>query len=254
MSSQQNTSGRGTTPAGRPQQSRNQQVQPQFQQVQPQFQPQPQFQQHPQFQHQVQQVRQQAQPQVQQPQVQQPQVQQPQVQQPQVQQVRQQAQPQVQQPQVQQPQVQQPQVQQVQQVRQQAQPQVQQHQVQQAHARPQSAMPLRKPETNGVTPSKPIELPLDGTMIYAMQLAIKQDKPIILTFWGDSLQKNICYLYDENADVDDNGNKKGETIIFKSPEEYTSPIVQKYNNKSDVICETENSLYIIRAGMETKNA
>ena len=223
MSSQQNTSGRGTTPAGRPQQSRNQQVQPQFQQVQaqPQFQPQPQFQQHPQFQHQVQQVRQQAQPQVQQPQVQQPQVQQPQVQQ----------------------------VQQVQQVRQQAQPQVQQ-----AHARPQSAMPLRKPETNGVTPSKPIELPLDGTMIYAMQLAIKQDKPIILTFWGDSLQKNICYLYDENADVDDNGNKKGETIIFKSPEEYTSPIVQKYNNKSDVICETENSLYIIRAGMETKNA
>ena len=112
--------------------------------------------------------------------------------------------------------------------------------------RPQSAMPVRSHDgQDRVTPNKPVDLPLEGTMIYAMQLALKKDKPIILTFWIDSLQKQICYMYDD---------AEKETIIFKSPEEYTSPIVQKYNNKTDVICETENSLYIIRAGMDTRNA
>jgi len=112
--------------------------------------------------------------------------------------------------------------------------------------RPQSAMPVRSHDgQDRVTPNKPVDLPLEGTMIYAMQLALKKDKPIILTFWIDSLQKQICYMYDD---------AEKETIIFKSPEEYTSPIVQKYNNKTDCICETENSLYIIRAGMDTRNA
>ena len=112
-------------------------------------------------------------------------------------------------------------------------------------ARPQSAMPQRSSnEPDRVAPSKPVDLPLEGTLTFAMQLALKKDKPIILSFWIDSLTKKISYLYDET---------EKETILFKSPEEYTSPIIQKYNNKTDVICETENSLYIIRAGLDTKS-
>ena len=111
-------------------------------------------------------------------------------------------------------------------------------------ARPQSAMPVRASnEPDRVAPTKTVDLPLEGTMTFAMQLALKKDKPIILTFWIDSLSKKLSYLHDE---------AEKETILFKSPEEYTSPIIQKYNNKTDVICETENSLYIIRAGMDTK--
>jgi hypothetical protein len=110
--------------------------------------------------------------------------------------------------------------------------------------RQQSAMPVRS-DTERIMPTKSMDLPIDGTMIYAMQLALKKDKPIILTFWMDSLEKKIVFLHDE---------AEKETILFKSPEEYTSPLIQKYNNKTDVICETENSLYIIKAGMETKNA
>ena len=125
-----------------------------------------------------------------------------------------------------------------------SQPQQRPPPAQDASSRQQSAMPVRS-DVERVMPSKSTELPIDGTMIYAMQLALKKDKPIILTFWMDSLEKKICFLHDET---------EKETILFKSPEEYTSPMIQKYNNKTDVICETENSLYIIRAGMETRNA
>jgi hypothetical protein len=111
-----------------------------------------------------------------------------------------------------------------------------------AQARPQSAMPVR-PDADRVIPSKTVDLPLDSTLIYAMQLAIKKDKPIILTFWMDSLENKIVFLHNKS---------EKETIVYKSPEEYTSPLVQKYTNKTDVICETENSLYIMRNGMATR--
>jgi hypothetical protein len=79
-------------------------------------------------------------------------------------------------------------------------------------------------------------LPDDSTMLYATKLALKESKPIHLTYWLDSLNSKVVIYTDK---------KTNERVILKDKEEYTSPIVQKYNNKGDCICCTENSIYIV---------
>jgi len=79
-------------------------------------------------------------------------------------------------------------------------------------------------------------LPEDSTMIYATKLALKENKPIHLTYWLDSLNNKVVIYTDK---------KTNERVILKDKEEYTSPIVQKYNNNGDSICCTENSIYIV---------
>jgi hypothetical protein len=81
--------------------------------------------------------------------------------------------------------------------------------------------------------------PEDSTMLYATKLSLKENKPIHLTYWLDSLNNKVVIYTDK---------KTNERVILKDKEEYTSPIVQKYNNKGDCICCTENSIYIISEG------
>jgi hypothetical protein len=81
-----------------------------------------------------------------------------------------------------------------------------------------------------------VRYPEDSTIIYAMKLSIKEDKPIMMTYWLDSIQNKVVIYTDK---------KTNDKVIYKSNEEYTSPIVQKYNNKGDLICATENSLYLV---------
>ena len=79
-------------------------------------------------------------------------------------------------------------------------------------------------------------LPDDSTMLYATKLALKENKPIHLTYWLDSINNKVVIYTDK---------KTNERVILKDKEEYTSPIVQKYNNNGDSISSTENSIYIV---------
>jgi len=84
--------------------------------------------------------------------------------------------------------------------------------------------------------------PEDSTMLYATKLSLKENKPIHLTYWLDSLNNKVVIYQDK---------KTNERVILKDKEEYTSPIVQKYNNKGDCICCTENSIYIVSESIKS---
>jgi hypothetical protein len=82
-------------------------------------------------------------------------------------------------------------------------------------------------------------IPSNGVMMQATTVALEKDKPIILTFWWDSILRNV-FLY--------SNTKERETIIQKvkeNPEdedEFTSRIMKDHGNG---IFETENSIYIV---------
>ena len=94
-------------------------------------------------------------------------------------------------------------------------------------------------------------LPPQELWAHVSKLSITDDKPIMLDYWIDSLQKNVLI-----------GIKKdtGEKLLVKNAEEYTSPISKIYKiadkenkaNDSYIIC-TENSIYIVSADIPTKH-
>jgi hypothetical protein len=94
----------------------------------------------------------------------------------------------------------------------------------------QSLKPISA-ETRKIVPSSQM-------MQQACKIALTEDKPIILTFWHDSMVGNVHV---------NNRNPK-EMIIEKINEnsdeeaEYTSPIKSDHGNG---IYETENSIYIV---------
>jgi hypothetical protein len=101
---------------------------------------------------------------------------------------------------------------------------------------------MSQPSNQSRQPAQPSQAsggaryPEDSTMLYATKLALKENKPIHLTYWLDSINNKVVIYTDK---------KTNERVILKDKEEYTSPIVQKYNNKGDCICCTENSIYIV---------
>ena len=86
-------------------------------------------------------------------------------------------------------------------------------------------------------------IPHAETLMSASKLAIQEDKPIKLDFYVESMRCK-CRLVK---------NQQKENLLFKSDEEYTSPIrklfqidsSQSASGHKDIICITENSIYII---------
>ena len=85
-------------------------------------------------------------------------------------------------------------------------------------------------------------LPGEKTLQFAAKVSIEKEKPIMLDYYTDSLKGTICI------------GKLGEkdNIIFKSKDEYTSPIVNISKSNNDYVCETENSVYLISAATKVK--
>jgi hypothetical protein len=93
--------------------------------------------------------------------------------------------------------------------------------------------------TNAAQPNTPQEvLPSAQTLAHATRLAIQQDKPIMLDYYVDTLNKK-AYM-GEDAETK-------EKMLIKSNEEFTSVIQKIYKIQEDFIILTENSLYIISA-------
>lgn len=87
-------------------------------------------------------------------------------------------------------------------------------------------------------------LPLEKTMNAAIINAINNDKPIMLDYWIDSLLgKAVIGINDSK-----------EKFLVKNSEEYTSTIKKVFNiDNTDIICESENSLYIVTKNIKIKS-
>ena len=87
-------------------------------------------------------------------------------------------------------------------------------------------------------------LPENATLIHAAKLAIVEDKPILLDYWTDSLDKKVVIGVREGPD--------SEKLLVKSSDEYTSPISKIYGSGKEFIIVTENSIYIVDKAIPTK--
>lgn len=115
-----------------------------------------------------------------------------------------------------------------------------------------SAVPPPPPSATGsapattakaAVPAPEYRLPESATLQSATKWAIIEDKPIMMDYWADSLEKKAFV-----------GVKKDnqEKLLVKSADEYTSPIAKIFKNKGDLIIMTENSIYLVDAGVDVK--
>ncbi len=95
-------------------------------------------------------------------------------------------------------------------------------------------------QTQGIDSS--YRLPSEVTLKHAVKLAIVEDKPILLDYWSDSLDKKAL------IGVKDNNDK----LLVKSESEYTSVIAKFYKSGADYIIITENSIYLVSADIPTR--
>lgn len=75
-----------------------------------------------------------------------------------------------------------------------------------------------------------------GTFFNAVKQAISDDKPILLDFWTDSLEKKVCLGVNMST---------GEKLLMRSTNEYTSLIMKVFSSGRDLIIVTENSIYLV---------
>jgi len=95
-----------------------------------------------------------------------------------------------------------------------------------------------------MTESNSYRLPPQAVWEHLAKLAVVDDKPIMLDYWTNSLDKNVLI-----------GVKKesGEKLLVKNAEEYTSPISKIYKVSECYIVCTENSIYLVSADIPTKH-
>jgi hypothetical protein len=100
------------------------------------------------------------------------------------------------------------------------------------------------PKTQSVTTKNntTYRLPTEVSLQHATKLSIVEDKPIMLDYWTDSLDKKALVGVRET----------GEKLLVKSAEEYTSPISKFYKSGSEFIIITENSIYLVSSDIPSR--
>jgi len=96
---------------------------------------------------------------------------------------------------------------------------------------------VQKPES-----SFNYRLPTEATLKHAAKISVVDDKPIMMDYWTQSLEKTVLIGVKETQ----------EKLLVKSEEEYTSPIAKIYKVKTEYIIITENSIYIVDVNIPTK--
>jgi len=91
-----------------------------------------------------------------------------------------------------------------------------------------------------------IREPSAATMTNIFKKALSDDKPIMFDYWVGSLEKTVAI-----GVRDYNGSK--ERILVRNEEEYTSPISNIFRSGSEFIIVTENSIYVVDAGIKVKS-
>ena len=88
------------------------------------------------------------------------------------------------------------------------------------------------------------KLPPTELWQHLAKLAVVEDKPIMLDYWTDSLEKQVLIGVRKETE---------EKLLVKNAEEYTSPIVKIYKVHGCFIICTENSIYLVSADIPTKH-
>ena len=86
-------------------------------------------------------------------------------------------------------------------------------------------------------------LPENTTLQTAVKWGIIEDKPIMMDYWVNSLQKTALIGVHEG---------KKERMLVKSEDEYTSPIAKLFNVENDFIIMTENSIYLVDSKIQRR--
>ena len=90
--------------------------------------------------------------------------------------------------------------------------------------------------------TKEFRLPENKTLQHATKLAIVEDKPIMMDYWKDSLEKKALIGVNEN----------GEKLLVKSDEEYTSTVAKMFKVGEEYIIMTENSIYLVDNSIQAR--
>ena len=107
----------------------------------------------------------------------------------------------------------------------------------------QQVLPPQPPSTQEVTLDEGHRLPDLKTLQNAAKLSIVEDKPILLDYWTNSLDKTVMIGIRED----------GKKMLIKNAEEYTSYIEKVYRiNGKDYIIMTENSIYLVDGAIPSK--
>jgi hypothetical protein len=95
---------------------------------------------------------------------------------------------------------------------------------------------------NTVSTPNGYRLPEMTTLQHAVKLAVVDDKPIMMDYWTNSLEKTVLIGVKDNK----------EKLLVKSEEEYTSPISKIFKVGKEYIVVTENSIYLVDVEIPTK--
>ena len=87
-----------------------------------------------------------------------------------------------------------------------------------------------------------LKVPSNATLVHACKLSIAEDRPIMLDYWQESINK-ACFVGVREND---------EKLLVKNEDEYTSPVNKIYQVENEYIITTENSLYIVSKEIATK--
>ena len=86
------------------------------------------------------------------------------------------------------------------------------------------------------------QLPPVSIWNHIAKISITEDKPIMLDYWVDSLEKKVLIGIREND----------EKLLVKNAEEYTSPIVKIFKVDEVFIICTENSIYLTSSKIDKR--
>ena len=94
------------------------------------------------------------------------------------------------------------------------------------------------------TPPSQEQYPLPPTSIWPhiAKIAITEDKPIMLDYWSESIEKKVLIGIRENE----------EKLLVKNAEEYTSPIAKIFKVDEVFIICTENSIYLTSSNIDKR--
>tara|TARA_B100001778_G_scaffold306040_1_gene285066 strand:+ start:4522 stop:4815 length:294 start_codon:yes stop_codon:yes gene_type:complete len=86
------------------------------------------------------------------------------------------------------------------------------------------------------------QLPPVSIWNHIAKISITEDKPIMLDYWVDSLEKKVLIGIRDND----------EKLLVKNAEEYTSPIAKIFKVDNVFIICTENSIYLTSSNIEKR--
>ncbi len=103
--------------------------------------------------------------------------------------------------------------------------------------------PQTQPQTQTQSQTQTQRLPSDITLQNVCKLSITHDKPIMMDYWMDSIERKAVIGVREATN---------EKMLVKSAEEYTSPISNLYRSGGEFIVVTENSIYLVSNEIPTR--